>query len=328
MAIVSEGATTDVAVTEVVAEGAAEATSIADISEMLNHNSKTLDMSIASLRIDRRYQRTPSQSLVDELSREWNIIAAEMILVSDRGDRDWGKNEPEWEGRFFIVSGQHRVMAARKKGLTKIHARVIDLSTEKSPWTLEAFYRRIANRRLQDRAVDVFKTKVIEGDPDAQAIVKILERFDAPINYVPDSAKGLNSVSTVEKVYARDGGSTLVETLELLQKVYGPIKPSTAGSDMMNGFAWFISQHSLDIDQTRLMERLQALTPSQLKGRAAQMKATMGKSTWMNIYIVLVDLYNEKLSPRNQLQLNFKGSTMTENTSGRGSSKHPHTRGG
>ena len=319
---------TDIAITEVVAERASESTRVAELSpEMMHHTSKTQDVPISTLRIDRRYQRTPSQGLVDELAREWNVIAAEMILVSDRGEREW-KGEPEWEGRYFIVSGQHRVMAARKKGLTKIHARVIDLSGEEKPWTLEAYYRRLANRRLQDRAVDVFKTKVVEGDPNALAIVKILERFGVQINYMPENDRGLNSVSTVEKVYARDEGSTLVETLDMIKKVYGEIKPSTAGSDMMNGYAWFISQHSLDIDQDRLIEKLQTLTPSQLKGRAQQMKSTMGKSTWMNIYIVLVDLYNEKLTPRNQLQLNFKGSTLAENTSGRGSGQHPHTRGG
>ena len=306
----SEAAPHDLAITEVIAEKGSEETRVADISEMLNHTSKTLDVPIPTLRIDRRYQRTPSQGLVDELSRNWNVIAAEMILVSDRGERDWGKEEPEWEGRYFIVSGQHRVMAARKKGLTKIHARVIDLSGEKEPWTLEAHYRRLANRRLQDRAVDVFKTKVVEGDPDALRIVEILSQFKVQINYMPESDRGLNSVSTVERVYARDEGSTLIETLELIKQVYGEIKPTTAGSDMMMGYSWFISQHSLDIDQARLVEKLQLLTPSQLKGRAQQMKSTMGKSTWMNIYVVLVDLYNEKLSPRNQLQLNFKNSAI------------------
>ena len=40
---------------------------IADLSEMIHHNSKTTDIAIALLRIDRSYQRTPNQTLVDEL---------------------------------------------------------------------------------------------------------------------------------------------------------------------------------------------------------------------------------------------------------------------
>lgn len=295
---------------------------VAEISEMLKINSKTADIAIALLKVDRSYQRTPNQTLVDELASDWDIIAAEMILVSDRGERDWGDEEPEWEGRYFIVSGQHRVMAARKRGLTKIHARVIDLSEEEFPAKLEAYYRRKANRRIQDRAIDVFKTRIVEGDPDALAIEKILRRFGVEINFVPDNNSGINSISAVEQLYQRDQGATLIETLELIQKVYGEIKPQTAGADMMKGISWFVSQHSLDVDSGRLVERMQTLTPSQLKGRAAQMKATMGKSTWMNVYIVLVDLYNEKLTPRNQLQLNFKSSSTAGEARSAGPRKH------
>jgi len=289
---------------------------LADISEMIHHNSKTIDIAIALLKIDRSYQRTPNQTLIDEIASQFDVIPAEMILVSDRGERDWGDKEPLWEGRYFIVSGQHRVFAARKKGLTKIHARVIDLSNEENPAALEAYYRRLANRRIQDRSIDVFKTRVVEGDPTALAIVKILKRFNVEINYVPDNEKGLNSISTVELIYERDQGSTLVETLELIQAVYGEIKPSTAGADMMKGFAWFISNHGLETDSKRLVEKLQTLTPSQLKGRAAQTRAVMGKALWTNIYIVMVDLWNEKLTPRNQLQLNFKSSTLTSAAGG------------
>jgi hypothetical protein len=296
---------------------------IADLSEMIHHNSKTTDIAIALLRIDRSYQRTPNQTLVDEIASGYDVIPAEMILVSDRGERDWGEKEPLWEGRYFIVSGQHRVLAARKKGLTKIHARVIDLSKEANPAALEAYYRRLANRRIQDRAIDVFKTRVVEGDPTALAIVKILDRFGVQINYTPESDRGLNSISTVELIYERDQGSTLIETLELIKAVYGEIKPQTAGSEMMKGFAWFISNHSLDVDQKRLIEKLQTLTPSQLKGRAAQTRAIMGKALWTNIYIVMVDLWNEKLTPRNQLQLNFKSSTLT---AAAGGGHHRYTR--
>jgi len=290
---------------------AIEQTSIADISAHLSHNSKTTDIQISSLKIDRSYQRTPNQDLVDEIARDWDVIAAEMILVSDRGERGWGELEPLWDGRFFIVSGQHRVMAARKRGLTKIHARVIDLSGEENPQALEAYYRRMANRRIQDRAIDVFKTRVVEGDPDALSITRIMDRFKVPINYVPDNTQGLNSISAIEQIYSRDDGALLVETLELIKDVYGEIKPQTAGSDMMKGFSWFLAQHSLDVSRPRLVEKLQTLTPVQLKARAAQMQAVMGKARWTNIYIVMVEMYNEKLTNRGKLELNFKSSTTT-----------------
>ena len=277
-------------------------------SEELHLNSKVIEVPISKLKVDRSYQRVPSQELIDNLARKWDVIAAELIIVSDRGTRP---EDSDVEGGMFIVSGQHRVRAAHKLGHKQILARVIDLRKAENPAALEAYYRRMANYRVQDRAIDAFRAKVVEEDPIAISIVKLLHRHNSEVNYTdPTSDKGVNAVSALENIYERDDGALLGETLDLIKETYGEINPRTASATMLKGVAWFIAAHGIEVHRDRVVEKMRSLSLSQLNARAGQMQATMGKSRWMNVYMVIVDLYNEKLTPKNQLQFNFKGASV------------------
>lgn len=267
---------------------------------------------ISKLHVDRSYQRVPRMALVDQLVRDWDIIAAELILVSDRGAR-----EPVADGGHFIVSGQHRVRAAQKKGLKVIPARVIDMTKVDNPAPLEAYYRRLANFRAQDSTMDAFKAKVIEGDPTATAIVKLLAKHKTEVNVAnPDPSKGINAVATLEELYDKDEGSVLDETLTLLREVYGEVNPIMASTTMLRAVAWLLDSHSQDIVRNRLVERMQSLTLSQLRSRAIQMQALMGKSRWLSTYCVLLEMYNDKLSNKNQLTATFRGATVRKDKYG------------
>lgn len=274
-------------------------------SEQIHHKSEIKKVPISKLHIDRSYQRAITQGLLDYLVKHWDVIASEIILVADRGDREEGSGV---EGGMFIASGQHRARAAQLRGLKTIEARVIDLADVEDPAAVEAYYRRLANRRTPDRALDTFRAKVREGDEDALGLVKLLEKNHTQVNENPgDDKGGIDAVACLETLYARDGGSTLNETLEILQRAYGGLSNKVATSDMMKGVAWFIGHHSVEADSARLAEKLQTLTVSQIKARAQQTRGTMGKSMWVNVYLVVLDLYNEKLSNSKRLQVDLKG---------------------
>lgn len=73
------------------------------------------------LEIDRRYQRNAKNSRVLKLVRRWNWLACGVLTVSRRG------------GRYYVVDGQHRLMAALKRSdvislpcLVFNHAEMID----------------------------------------------------------------------------------------------------------------------------------------------------------------------------------------------------------
>lgn len=275
-------------------------------SDRIHATAKITEVPIAKLRVDMSYQRTPNQDFIDEISRDWDVIKSELILVSDRGEREESSGV---EGGMFIVSGQHRVRAAHKLGLTKIHARVIDLTDELDPAAIEADYRLGTNRSIGDRSMDAFKAKVRKGDEEAVGLVKLLARFHTQIN-VDDinTDTGINAVSACELLYSRDDGASLGEALEVIRLAWGDITPKSASANMLKAIAWFIASHGLEADRGRFVEKLQSFTIVQLTARANQMQAMMGKSKWFNLYLVFFELYNEKLT-QNRLTVNSKGSS-------------------
>lgn len=255
--------------------------------------SKIRKVTLADLQVDLTYQRDPSRDLVDKIAGDWDEVASELILVSDRGERP---ANGKIEGGLFIVNGQHRTLAARQLGQKQIDARVIDLSAEKDPGAIEALFRLKTNVRLGDRSLERFKAQLRAGDPQSRAIQKLLGRYDTEINAVANSEFGINCVSTIENLYAYDGGSLLTDTLDIMKEVYGEIRGNVASASMFKGIAWFTEAHAEKADRAHLIMRLQGMTVAQLMARARTHASVMGKALWFNVYRAIVELYNDKLT--------------------------------
>src|SRR5262249_27900451 len=149
------------------------------------HAASTIkEVLLGKIQVDRSYQRDPSIPLIDRIADEWDVVASELVLVSDRGPRP---EASEVAGGLFIVNGQHRMRAALKLGHKKIWARVIDLRDVEDPGAIEAAFRLKTNVRLGDRIHERFKAQLRAGDEESHAIVNLLARFDAEINLVPTS---------------------------------------------------------------------------------------------------------------------------------------------
>ena len=65
---------------------------------------KFVFLPVSELKIDHGYQR-PIRSKIKRMVREWDYNLCDVILVSYR------------DGKFYVVDGQHRVEAARQKGV-------------------------------------------------------------------------------------------------------------------------------------------------------------------------------------------------------------------
>ena len=279
-------------------------TKTAEFIRELHANSEIKEISLSQLKVDYTYQRDVSEALVDEIANNWDEIASELILVSNRGTRS---KEGDVTGGLFIVNGQHRSKAAAKRGEEKIWARVIDLRKIEDPASFEAGFRLKTNVRLGDRPLERFKAQLRAGDPESIAIRDLLARFDAEINVQPNPDTGINCVSTFETIYRLDDGALLKDLLELLKDSYGHVGGKNTQSPLVKGLAWFIEKHSRESDRTRLVSKLQGIGHTQLGARARMSKATQGGSLWLNYYRMIVDIYNEQLRDKNRLQWKQRG---------------------
>lgn len=265
-------------------------------------NSRIEEVSLDSLRVDRSYQREPSQDLIETIAREWDVVASELVLVSDRGARDDGN------GGLWLVNGQHRSLAARKRGDDTIWARVVDLSKLEDPAQVEAALRLKLNVKLGDRPLERFKAQIRSGDEDSLDVVRILARFDTEINPVPSSDTGINCVSTVEAVYRVDRGAILSDIMETLRDSFKTLGGGAVSASMIKAVGWFIERHSNETDRDRLVSKMGTEGPAGINRRAINMRAAMGGSGWMNHYRALVEIYNEGLSEKSKIKWVERGA--------------------
>lgn len=277
-----------------------------NMPEGFHEKSKIKQVTLTDLKVDRSYQRDPSQRLVDKIAEDWDEVASELILVSDRGERDGN------EGGFFVVNGQHRTIAARKRGDKKIWARILDLTDVKDPAKIEASLRLKTNVRLGDRPVERFKAQIRAGNEESLAIMKLLDRYDTQINEVPSMDGGINSVTGVETLFRLDNGGLLSEILETVKAAYKNIGGRTAQVTLLKAIGWFILKHSDETDRSRLVAKLADAGTAALDRRARAHMAVMGGNLWQNTYRAIVDFYNEKLQERNKLEFRLRGSTSWE----------------
>lgn len=281
--------------------------------EKLQAASKIVKVPLETLQIDRTYQRDPSQRMIDNIADNWDEVASELLLVSDRGTR---KESSGVKGGLFLVNGQHRSLAAAKKGIKSMSARVIDLSAAKDPAAIEALFRLRTNVRMGDKPVERFKAQLRAGDEDSLAIDAILRKFDTEINESPSQEQGINAVSTVEKIYRVDNGKLLRETLQLIRDVYGSVGGQYASAHVLSGVAWFILKHSEEVERSRVCEKLKGIGVSALNNRARTIASTMGGTQWQNVYRAIVDIYNERLADKSRLEWRLRGATSFGNRGG------------
>lgn len=271
----------------------------------LHASSEIREVPLDKIRVDRSYQRDPSIPLADRIAEDWDVVASELVLVSDRGNRP--KDGPV-EGGLFIVNGQHRTIAAKKLGIPTIWARVIDLRKHHDPAAVEAEFRLKTNIRLGDRPHERFKAQLRSGNPESHAIQALLEKFNTELNLTPQAETGINCITTVETVYRFDNGALLKDTLEVIRDSFRVVGGKNVNAGFLKGTAWFIEKHADQSDVSRLCEKLSVLGVPALERKARTMQSVMGGSVWLNYYRTLVDLYNDKLADRNRLEWSTRGS--------------------
>jgi methylmalonyl-CoA mutase cobalamin-binding subunit len=110
---------------------------------------------VAALKIDEEYQRTLSPSKVAKMAREWDDKAVDIVVVSQRTDG------------YYVIDGQHRVAAARKRGVTHLLCQVHANLSQGDEARL--FDIKNSNRKTPD-AMQTFKAKRVQGDPSAALV--------------------------------------------------------------------------------------------------------------------------------------------------------------
>lgn len=102
------------------------------------------------LYIDHRYQRDANNSRALKLAKNWSWIACGVITVANR------------DGKFFVIDGQHRVIAAQKRA-DILNLPCIVFDTERISEESDGFFNANANRKMP-AVVDLWRAKIQSGE--------------------------------------------------------------------------------------------------------------------------------------------------------------------
>ena len=190
--------------------------------------------------VDQAVQRRLDERKVLKIAEDFDINALGVVTVSHRAD-----------GTIHVVDGQHRVHAVRLAigDDAKIQARVFsDLSLDE-----EARLFRLLNNTSRVGAFDLFRVRVVEGEPDATAINDIIESYGWHLS-LAGSAHAFGAVAAMERVYRRHPAVADL-TVETLTRAWGH-GPITLDGRLIGGMGSLIVRYRDVLNLEDLSTRL------------------------------------------------------------------------
>lgn len=163
-----------------------------------------MDVDKNMLNVDDSYQRSHSTEKVLELASNWSFVACGSICVGERED-----------GSLWVIDGQHRVIAARKRHDIKTLPCLV-FETTGSQEEAKGFLNTNANRKPIS-SISQFKAAVTAGDEIAIFVKETLDRLGIKMS-TGDGKRTMKSVRWALDKAKRDKPS-FVAVMELLAMI-------------------------------------------------------------------------------------------------------------
>lgn len=253
----------------------------------MNHLPTYAETTPGDLTFDIRVQRLEglNDAHVRRIARNFNPAALGVATVSARED-----------GTQVVLDGRHRVAAAMEVGHPSIPAIFYHGLTLQQ----EAELFLLLNDFTSPSAIAKFKVRVVQGDPDAVEITRILEKNGWTV--APGSFSGyFNAVVAAERIYHGLKPLPKDKYPDQLNRVL-KIIVATWGKDfhgvhrtILTGLASVLARYGDEVDNDRMVNALASTRPSFLIGDARSLKSLQGGSSAAALSRVIVGKYNSRL---------------------------------
>jgi hypothetical protein len=257
---------------------------------------------IEQINVDADYQRDLRHELVNKIAREYDIVKAGPILVSERDD-----------GQLWCIDGQHRMAGAQQAGETEIFAHVVHGLSQAN----EAELRLARNDRKSDTAQEKFRSRLVMKDPVAHAISAIVQSVGTEVNLTANSYSGINAIATLEILYNLDHtGDWLLRVLQIIRDAFEDedgtpiLNGETCSTSMLKAVCWFAGQHidTREVTRPDFVSRLGTLGYDDIRRKAVTTQAANGGALWVNFYRALVEGYNWRRTDAKKIKWKTIGS--------------------
>lgn len=239
---------------------------------------------LEQLFVDPEVQRTIEPRKVQRIADDLNEAALGTITLSERDDK-----------KYHIVDGQHRVAALLRlvEPSYKVNCRVFRSLTRSE----EAELFRLLNTTSRPSAVDSFRIRVIEGDPAAVFIVRVLTDNNWKLA-TGSSDRMFAAVAAIERVY-KFGEDAVVNAITTTTRAWGHQQAAGDGR-VVEGLGLVHARYGTAIDVDNLVERLHKYPdgPAKLIGNARTLSDVLGTSVARAMAESIVEIYNKGKTTR------------------------------
>lgn len=260
-----------------------------------NTQSEEKLLSTAELYSGQPYQRPVLDRDVDKLVREWDPRLLTPLVVSYR------------DGRYYLVDGQHRVCAMRKKNSCKDVTALCwvyhDLTYEQEA----ELYYKLDRAKGHLRLAHATKALVESGaDAEIIEIKRLLE--DAGFVWALDKPTGeafeVEATRAVINAYRLLGGAAFSRMLELIARTWRGALSSVKAS-FLSGMALFLKTYETELDDDVFVKRLSAVDPEEIIRRGKADFST--NKAALRFARVILGKYNSQQRGGRKLPYRFKG---------------------
>lgn len=244
------------------------------------HQPDVSELAVSTFIVDPRIQRPLDKRRVTKIAEALNFDALGVITISRR---DNGDN--------VVIDGQHRVEALREAGhgSEAVACRVFKgLNLPE-----EAAMFRLLNSTAKVQYIDQFRVRVIEGDPNAVDIARMIQRQGWQIT-MQSGGNAFAAVAALERVYNLDDIAA-EKAIATVTRAWGHEQNSSDGR-IVEGVGLVHVRYGDAIETEDLIDRLSKFPggPGALLGRARGLKDLIGSTVPRAVAEITVELYNSR----------------------------------
>lgn len=218
------------------------------------------------LTIDESYQRGAKEPKVLDMAGKWSWVACGVIIVADRN------------GVFYVIDGQHRVLAARRRAdIGKLPCLVFETTSA----VVEAKGFLMANTLRKPMAMtERFKALLVTGDEGALIIQRMCEEVGREVSNA-GTPRSVRCVAAMLRIVSRDA-----ETLARIWPMIDSLMHGQPINQRIVEGLWFIESHMRNgesLTDTRWRQRVMRVgSGALLEGavKASSFHAKGGAKIW------------------------------------------------
>jgi hypothetical protein len=193
-----------------------------------------------TLHVDPNVQRSINMNRAKNMGDELNEDALGVLTVSHRAD-----------GKYYIVDGQHRhgaVISAGRTDMMLLCHIYQGMSLEE-----EAALFRVLNTAQKPSPIDLFRVRLVEGDPAARDIAKIIAKHNFTVAHY-DASHRFSAVVAANQLYMMNA-DRFEDAVDVLLESW-PQAPEALRGEMLKGMFSVLERYYGIISTSALVNKL------------------------------------------------------------------------